>query len=166
MQVIRQNTSYALRALLHMATADQQDAFSAEQLAQVAGTTTDFMQKIMQSLRQAGIVTSQRGPSGGFRLARPPETIALLDVIVAVQGPIAISRCALGLDLCDRSPLCPLRGAWTQAQQLIEQSLSQTTLAQVVASASVAATSNSCPADQTTEVSEHVQKNRPLHNSD
>jgi len=132
MQIIRQNTSYALRALLHMADAVDQTSFTAEELADVAGTTTDFMQKIMQSLRQAGIVASRRGPTGGFRLGRPSDQIALLDITAAVQGQLAISRCIMGLDLCERSSTCPLRSTWTQVQHLIEQSLTNTTLADVL----------------------------------
>jgi len=132
MQIIKQNTSYALRALLHMAAAPEDDSFTAEQLAEAAGTTTDFMHKIMQSLGQADLVISQRGPGGGFRLARPPEEVCLLDITGAVQGPLTVSRCIMGLDLCDRSDNCPLRATWEHVQGLVERALTETSLADIL----------------------------------
>lgn len=135
MQLIKQNTSYALRALLHMAGFPEDTSFTAEELADTAGTSTDFMHKIMQSLRQSGLVASRRGPGGGFRLGRAPEDLPLLDIATAVQGPFAVSRCIMGLELCDRSPTCPLRATWMQVQSLIEGSLRDTTLADITEAA-------------------------------
>ena len=132
MQIIKQNTSYALRALLHMAGFPEDTSFTAEELADVAGTSPDFMRKIMQSLRQSDLVVSRRGPGGGFRLRRAVEDITLLDAATAVQGPFAVSRCIIGLDMCDRSAACPLRATWLQVQGLIEGVLRDTTLADVM----------------------------------
>lgn len=131
MEIIKQNTSYALRALLHMAGCAEDTIFTAEELADEAGTTADFMHKIMQSLRQSDLVASRPGPGGGFRLGRAAGDLTLLDITTAVQGPLAVSRCIIGVDLCDRSGACPLRSTWLQVQDLVEGALRGTTLASI-----------------------------------
>ena len=139
MEIIKQNTSYALRALLHMAGSPEDTSFTAEDLAQVAGTSPDFMRKIMQSLRHENLVASRPGPGGGFRLGRAAGDLNLLDIATAVQGPLAVSRCILGVDLCDRSGTCPLRATWLQVQDLVEGALADTSLADILK------TGDACP---------------------
>jgi len=131
MDLIRRDTGYGLRALLHMTSAPGCNTFTAEELAKAAETTTDFMHKILQSLRDAGIVSTKRGPRGGFRLARSPAEIPLLEVVEAVQGSLAVNRCVLGLDICHRAADCPLRPTWLAIQREMERALAETTLADV-----------------------------------
>ncbi len=80
---------YALRALLEMAdtTADT-GPVSAEELGRRQDIPHGFLQAILADLRRAGIVVSQRGQSGGWRMARPPEQVSVADVIRAVDGPL------------------------------------------------------------------------------
>ncbi|MGC9318914.1 MAG: Rrf2 family transcriptional regulator, partial [Armatimonadota bacterium] len=92
MELIKRNTGYGLRALLHMCSRESDEAATAEELAEAADTTVDFMHKIMRSLRERGIVTSKPGPGGGFRLARTPDEIDLLEIVVAVQGAFEVNR--------------------------------------------------------------------------
>ncbi len=131
MQIIKQNTTYALHALLHMANSPADTSFTAEQLAAASGATIDFMHKIMQSLRRANLVASQRGPGGGFRLDRAPEDLPLLDVVVAVQGPLTVTDCVMGIEVCRNAATCPLQTTWAQVQQLIEKALTENTLADI-----------------------------------
>lgn len=132
MEVIKRNTAYGLRALIALALHDDESAMTAEELADAADATVDFMHKIMQSLRDRGIVESKRGPSGGFRLARDPGEINLLEVVTALQGPINVNRCVIGLEACDRAVSCPLRPTWLGMQKVLEQGLKSTTLAEIV----------------------------------
>ena len=135
MELIRRDTGYGLRALLHMATHPETEAFTATELADAADTTEDFMHKIMRALRDGGIVTSRRGPSGGFAFARTPGEISLLEVVTAVQGPLQVNRCVMGLGICDRSDGCPLRPTWMRVQQELEAGLGAATLADIAARA-------------------------------
>lgn len=132
MELVRRNTGYGLRAMVHMATSSEHGSFTAEELAQAAETTVEFMHKILQDLRDAGIVVSKRGPGGGFRLVKRPGEVSLLDVVEALQGPLAVNRCVLGLDICHRAETCPLRPTWVKVQRDLEQALSDTTLADIV----------------------------------
>ncbi len=133
MELIRRNTGYGLRALLYMAANSEHASFTAEDLAAAADSSADFMHKIMQALRDAGIVESKRGRSGGFRLAKEPREINLLEVVNALQGPLRVNRCVIGLKVCERSPRCPLRPTWMSIQQTLEEGLRGTTLADLVA---------------------------------
>jgi Rrf2 family protein len=82
---------YALRAAAELAAAAD-GPISAEQLARAQGIPRKFLENILLQLRRAGIVQSQRGPEGGYRLARPAAAISLADIIRAIDGPLAIVR--------------------------------------------------------------------------
>ncbi|WP_341230588.1 Rrf2 family transcriptional regulator [Nocardioides salarius] len=81
-------SDYALRALIEMAGRTDRKAVSAEELGRVQDIPHGFLQAILADLRRAGIVMSQRGQSGGWRMAREPESVSVADVIRAVDGPL------------------------------------------------------------------------------
>jgi Rrf2 family protein len=81
-------SDYALRALIEMAGRTDGVPVSAEELGRLQGIPHGFLQAILADLRRAGVVVSQRGQSGGWRLNREPEEISVADVIRAVDGPL------------------------------------------------------------------------------
>jgi Rrf2 family protein len=82
-------SDYALRALIEMATqADADAAISAEELGRRQDIPHGFLQAILADLRRAGIVISQRGQSGGWRMGRAAGEVSVADVIRAVDGPL------------------------------------------------------------------------------
>ena len=81
-------SDYALRALIEMAGRSDRKAVSAEELGRIQDIPHGFLQAILADLRRAGIVMSQRGQSGGWRMAREPEGVSVADVIRAVDGPL------------------------------------------------------------------------------
>ena len=81
-------SDYALRALIEMAARADGRAVSAEELGRLQEIPHGFLQAILADLRKAGIVLSQRGQSGGWRMARPPADVSVADVIRAVDGPL------------------------------------------------------------------------------
>ena len=88
-----------------------------------------FLGKIFQSLAKAGIVKSARGSGGGFSLAKAPGEISALEVIEAVEGPIALQRC---LDLeegCEHSRGCALCGLLAEAQDRIKDVFARASVA-------------------------------------
>ena len=70
------------------------------QIAEALGASQAHLSKVLQRLRRSGLVTSERGPGGGFELARPADEITLLKVHEAVEGPLSLSDCLLGLAQC------------------------------------------------------------------
>lgn len=81
-------SDYALRALIEMASRADGRAVSAEELGRLQEIPHGFLQAILADLRRAGIVMSQRGQSGGWRMAREASTVSVADVIRAVDGPL------------------------------------------------------------------------------
>lgn len=81
-------TDYALRALIEMARSAEAGAVSADELGRRQEIPSGFLQAILADLRKAGMVRSQRGPSGGWRMDRTAEDISVADVIRAVDGPL------------------------------------------------------------------------------
>ena len=81
-------SDYALRALIEMAAREDGRAVSAEELGRLQEIPHGFLQAILADLRKAGIVLSQRGQSGGWRMARDPGDVSVADVIRAVDGPL------------------------------------------------------------------------------
>jgi Rrf2 family protein len=81
-------SDYALRALIEMAGRTDSTPVSAEELGRLQDIPHGFLQAILADLRRAGVVVSQRGQSGGWRLAGKAEEISVADVIRAVDGPL------------------------------------------------------------------------------
>ena len=81
-------SDYALRALIELAARADSGPVSAEELGRAQEIPHNFLQAILADLRRAGIVISQRGQAGGWRMARPPEDVSVADVIRAVDGPL------------------------------------------------------------------------------
>jgi Rrf2 family protein len=81
-------SDYALRALIEMAGRAEGPPVSAEELGRLQTIPHGFLQAILADLRRAGVVVSQRGQSGGWRLGRPADEVSVADVIRAVDGPL------------------------------------------------------------------------------
>jgi len=79
---------YALRAAIELAAASGGGHVTADQLAKAQGIPGKFLEAILTQLRRGGLVRSQRGPDGGFWLARPASEISLADIIRAIDGPL------------------------------------------------------------------------------
>jgi len=81
-------SDYALRALIELVSRDSETAVKAEEIGRLQDIPQGFLQAILADLRRAGVVISQRGQSGGWRMARDPATVSVADVIRAVDGPL------------------------------------------------------------------------------
>jgi Rrf2 family protein len=81
-------SSYALHAVVHMASQKQNRPVASHHIAQARGIPERFLLKVLKPLVSARILHSIKGPNGGYRLARSPSDISMLDVIEAVDGPI------------------------------------------------------------------------------
>lgn len=82
---------YGVRALLELAQRDGQTV-KADAIAQAQGIPLKFLEAILRDLKLAGMVNSQRGASGGFRLGRPSAEISVADIARALDGPLAAVR--------------------------------------------------------------------------
>ena len=91
-----------------------------------------FASQILADLVRAGIATSRAGKDGGYRLVRPPESVSLLEVVEAGEGPLRSERCALGAGPCRWESVCPLHETWGAATKALRETLEATSLAVLV----------------------------------
>ncbi len=110
---MNQATDYGFRVMLYLATLPPGTVVSGQMLASSQSIPERFILKIMHSLVKAGMIRSHRGANGGFSLARPAGEITLLEVITALEGPIALHRCLGERTACNRhcTEECPVHKA-------------------------------------------------------
>lgn len=121
---------YALRAAVHLAT-ESEGLRSSQSIAEATKVPAGYLSKILKDLADAGIVNSQRGPNGGFSLARPAEEITVLEVVNAVDPIMRIRKCPLNLP-AHADCLCPLHQKLDDAIAVIEKAFGSSTLAEMV----------------------------------
>jgi Rrf2 family protein len=122
---------YALRAMTELAAAAP-SLRTAEQLATAQKIPPKFLESILAQLRNGGLVASQRGAEGGYRLAKPPEEISIADVIRELEGPIATVRGARPDELEYSGAAAGLRDIWLELRSQMRGVLEQTTLADLI----------------------------------
>jgi Rrf2 family transcriptional regulator, iron-sulfur cluster assembly transcription factor len=116
---------YAIRATLDLA--HHRDALrKAREIGEAMAVPPSFLPQILAQLVRAGIATSTAGPRGGYGLACAPADVSLLDVIVAVDGEVAATRCVLRGGPCRWEDMCAVHIPWAQAQQAMTEELAAT----------------------------------------
>jgi Rrf2 family protein len=123
---------YALRATLELAAAAEPPV-PREDIARAQGIPGKFLEAILRDLRGAGIVRSQRGAVGGYRLAREADEITLADVIRAVDGELANVRGERPEDLEYEGTAAALQEVWIALRASERAVLESVTLANVIA---------------------------------
>ena len=125
-------TDYAVVMLSHLAV-DVDRVVTATELARGSVLPLPSVSKLMKQLSRAGILTSQRGASGGYRLGRAPKDISIADIVTILEGPIALTACIEGADTsCDAIPQCSLSGHWNQVNHAIQVALDSVSLADLL----------------------------------
>lgn len=134
---INRRTDYATRAVLALALADGSQPHKLQELAAVTQTPITVLEQILPQLRAAGIVRSERGPTGGYRLNHPPEEITLGRVVRLIQGPLAPISCATrhGPEPCPMELGCSLQETWAAVRDATIAILDSTTFADLAARA-------------------------------
>jgi len=122
---------YALRAAIELAATDNGHV-TAEQLARAQRIPGKFLEAILTQLRRAGLVRSQRGPDGGFWLARPADEISLADIIRAIDGPLVDVRGERPEKVGYSGAAEPLQTVWIALRANERAILEEVTLAHLV----------------------------------
>jgi Rrf2 family protein len=109
------------------------DTFAgAARIAKEIGAPQNYLGKLLQSLAHEGLVESQKGLGGGFRLARDPQRISLLDVVEPIEHISRWSGCILGRPECSEADPCAVHDRWKNVRNAYLQLLQGTTIAQLV----------------------------------
>jgi Rrf2 family protein len=140
-QVLRisRKIDYGLRAMLHLASVPPDVVVPFREIARKMLVPEDFLAKILKTLVDEGLVRSARGPHGGYALARPSSEINFLEIIEAIEGPVALNVCLDPDDACPRQPGCTLAGVWREGQEKMLDVYRNANLAVLAGRASVEA---------------------------
>ncbi|MDA1080069.1 MAG: Rrf2 family transcriptional regulator [Gemmatimonadetes bacterium] len=131
--MIGRTADYALRALLVLAREQQGGRYlHADDVAGATGAPRNYTGKVLNGLARAGFVTSSRGPSGGYRLARPPALISVGAVIDLFDTPVAQQRCLNGIASCNSRRPCAAHSRWVALLNARRAPLDDTTIADLV----------------------------------
>ena len=123
---------YAVRAALALATSYEGDTYvTIADVADRMALPRTFTPQILGKLIRAGIAISKPGRGGGYRLARPPEDVTMLEVVEAAEGSLINTRCTLRGGPCKRDDRCVVHDTWVGAAEAFRQQLAATPLATV-----------------------------------
>lgn len=127
---VSRRTDYATRALLALALKNG-GPMKLEELARVTAVPQSVLEQVMPVMRTAGIVRSERGPAGGYRLNRSPEEITLERVVRLFQGQLAPIGCATRSqpETCPMMLACSLKEVWEEVRDATITVLGRTTFA-------------------------------------
>lgn len=126
---------YASRILLDLALHNEGRPQRVSDISERTGITVPFIEQIIKPLKQAGMVASKRGASGGHQLNLPPERITLGEIVRLMEGSVELSACLSDSALCDRSAVCLTRVAWQRGTDAMLRELDAISLAELVAGA-------------------------------
>lgn len=105
---------------------------NARELARSADLPVPMVSKILKALAREGLLHSHRGAKGGYSLARAPEDLPVAEMIRVLEGPVALTDCAIGPALCEHETMCAVREPWQQISRVVERALADVTLADLV----------------------------------
>lgn len=132
--MLSQTIEYALRAMTYLASMPRDQTATSEIIAERTKVPKGYLSKILRDLVVAELILSQRGPNGGFSLARAPEKTSMLEVVNAVDPIQRITKCPLGNP--SHIHLCPLHRRLDEAIALIEREFRRTSLAELMETSS------------------------------
>lgn len=133
--------SYGIRALIDLALSYEKDeAVSIKQISGKEGISSVYLEQIFSKLKKQKIITSTRGPKGGYTLARDPEQLSVLEIVLALEGSVAPGKCVskkTGKKVCTRAGICPSKEIWDEIEMQIRGTLEKYKLNDLVKRAAV-----------------------------
>jgi len=121
---------YGMRAMVAI-TRHEDTHSTSEQIAHDQEISKKYLDAILGTLRENGLLEATRGNKGGYRLARPADEITAADVVESLDGPVSIVPCVAEADSCDRVATCSTRCLWQSVSEAARQVLATLTLAQL-----------------------------------
>lgn len=123
-------TDYGTVVMTYLARQDDK-LHAASEIAADIRLAAPTVSKILKVLARAGLVISYRGAKGGYSLARRPVDISMVEIIDALEGPVALTECGSAPGLCIQEASCSIRANWQHINSAVRQALAGVTLAQM-----------------------------------
>ena len=114
---------YALRAMLYICSEPNGTTFKISDVAKKNDIPDNFLRKLVQQLKRAGLLKSTQGNGGGISLNVEAEKITPLDIIEIVEGKIGLNKCLIHNDFCNRDNYCSIHIIWDEAQTQLRDKL-------------------------------------------
>jgi Rrf2 family protein len=126
---------YALLALSHLARAAADDPnrlANTKEIAEQFEIPIELLAKILQILSKSGLVASYPGPTGGYRLLRPPSAISVAEVVLLVDGPVSILHCSNGQEMsCKQFSRCTIRDPLVEIEDRVKNLLASISIEEI-----------------------------------
>ena len=120
---------YALRLMIDLAMHEQDGFVSLKDISERQGISVKYLEQIMALLNKENLLSSQRGPQGGYRLAKKPEEYSVGEILRAVEGSLAPIACLEGEEnACPRQKECMTIGFWEGLNRVIDEYIDSVTL--------------------------------------
>ena len=146
---------YGVVAMTHIARRAE-ELHTAASVAEATGVSLPSATKLLKLLAKHGILASQRGAHGGYTLKRAPSEVSVADLIVAIDGPIALADCLQGEDsACGLESFCSIRSPWQKVSEAIRVALGEVSLAEMIAATAYVPPPGEPPPRSRAEVSRH-----------
>ena len=130
---LRRKGDYAVRAMISVGRHHGTGLRQARQISTEMHIPYKTLTLILAGLVAERLLIAVHGPKGGYRLAREPEEITLLDIVEAAEGPATFDHCVLRDGPCDWEETCPVHDTWARTQDALIRELAATTLAEIAA---------------------------------
>ncbi len=142
---------YAVTAMLDLAIHDDEGPITLADISERQGISLSYLEQLFSRLRKSGLVSSARGPGGGYRLSRPSKDIAVVDVITAVDEKIDARKCE-GAENCQGGDkTCLTHELWCDLSNQIYKFLKGISLADLVSNHAIRAVSDRQERDVATQ---------------
>ncbi len=132
MKLITREIDYAVRALIYLADNKNEGIVSVPELVDELGITRPFLRKIMQLLAKAGVIKSDKGNKGGFRLIKESDDVYLIDLVEIFQGDFSLNECLLNKDICPNKGNCILKDRVDDIEEKVRLELESIDLSSLI----------------------------------
>ncbi len=134
--MLSRKADYGVRAMVDIARQPPANRIVVADIAKRQNIPAFYLAKIVPHLARAGLVRTTLGAAGGITLNIPPDRISLLQVIEAIDGPLALNRCSVDPAGCEHHATCSTLDTWCRAQSQLNHLLAETHISDLAARAS------------------------------
>jgi len=131
---LSRRTDYALRAITYLSVRQGNGPCSIAEIAGAEKIPREFTAKVLKELCRTGFIRSRLGPHGGYRLAKSPDEMTVLEIMEALDGPLAINDCLAEPQFCGQTPGCRMHRLFRRVNDSMKEILGKTTVAEIARS--------------------------------
>ena len=129
--IFSRQCEYALQAVLYMSAQPKERYTNINEISERLGIPMPFLGKTLQLLVKGKVLSSLKGPNGGFRLEKNPHEITLFSVVDAIDGTDFMTSCVVGFPECSSKNPCPVHSEWGQLRDRVYQMLANKTISDI-----------------------------------